>query len=37
MNRKIKTYNAEFKAKLVLEIIEDEKTLNEILLKNWKK
>ena len=46
MSRKRKTYSAEFKAKLVLEIIEGEKTLNEIAskyeilpknLKNWKK
>jgi len=29
MSRKRKTYSAEFKAKLVLEIIEGEKTLNE--------
>ena len=46
MSRKRKTYSTEFKAKLVLEIIEGEKTLNEIAskyeilpknLKNWKK
>ena len=46
MSRKRKTYSAEFKAKLVLEVLEGEKTLNEISSKyeilpknllNWKK
>ena len=46
MSRKRKTYSAEFKAKLVLEVLEGEKTLNEIAshyevlpksLKDWKK
>jgi putative transposase len=46
MSRKRTTYNAEFKAKVVLEILEGEKTLNEIAskynllpknLQNWKK
>jgi len=46
MSTKRKTYNAEFKAKLVLEVLEGEKTINEIAsaygiipnnLKNWKK
>ena len=46
MSRKRKTYTADFKAKLVLEVLEAEKTLNEIAgsyeilpksLQNWKK
>ena len=46
MSRKRTTYSAEFKAKTVLEILEGEKTLNEIAtkyellpknLQNWKK
>jgi len=46
MSVKRKTYSAEFKAKLVLEVLEGEKTINEIAsayeiipnnLKNWKK
>jgi len=46
MSRKRKTYSADFKAKIVLEILEGEKTLNEIAtqyellpknLQNWKK
>jgi putative transposase len=46
MSRKRTTYNAEFKAKAVLEVLEGEKTLNEIAskynllpknLQNWKK
>jgi putative transposase len=46
MNTKRKTYTADFKAKLVLEVLEGEKTLNEIASKykllpknllNWKK
>jgi putative transposase len=46
MSRKRTTYSAEFKAKIVLEILEGEKTLNEIAskydllpknLQNWKK
>ncbi len=46
MSRKRTTYSAEFKAKVVLEILEGEKTLNEIAskykllpknLQNWKK
>ena len=46
MSRKRRTYSAEFKAKLVLEILEGEKTINEIASKyeilpknlmNWKK
>ena len=46
MSTKRKTYSAEFKAKLVLEVLEGEKTINEIAsayeiipnnLKNWKK
>ena len=46
MSRKRKTYTAEFKAKLVLEVLQEEKTLNEIAssyeilpknLQNWKK
>jgi putative transposase len=46
MSRKRKSYSAEFKAKLVLEVLEGEKTLNEIAshyeitpknLQNWKK
>jgi len=46
MSRKRTTYSADFKAKLVLEVLEGEKTLNEIAsqyeiipknLKNWKK
>jgi len=46
MSRKRKTYSAEFKAKIVLEILEGEKSLNEIASKydllpkniqNWKK
>jgi putative transposase len=46
MSVKRKTYSAEFKAKLVLEVLEGERTLNEIAsayevlpknLKNWKK
>ena len=46
MSTKRKTYSAEFKAKLVLEVLEGEKTLNEIAskyeilpknLQNWKK
>lgn len=30
MSTKRKTYNADFKAKLVLEVLEGEKTINEI-------
>ena len=30
MSRKRKTYSADFKAKLVLEVLQEEKTLNEI-------
>ncbi len=46
MSTKRRTYSAEFKAKLVLEVLEGEKTINEIAssyeiipnnLKNWKK
>ena len=46
MSRKRKTYSADFKAKLVLEVLESEKTLNEIAskyevlpksLQDWKK
>ena len=46
MSRKRKTYTADFKAKLVLEVLQEEKTLNEIAgsyeilpksLQNWKK
>jgi transposase-like protein len=46
MSKKRKTYNAEFKAKIVLEVLEGEKTLNEIAsqydllpknIQNWKK
>ena len=46
MSRKRKTYSAEFKAKLVLELLEGDKTLNEIAskyevlpksLQQWKK
>ena len=46
MSKKRTTYSAEFKAKTVLEILEGEKTLNEIAsqysllpknLQNWKK
>jgi len=46
MSVKRKTYSADFKAKLVLEVLEGEKTVNEIAsayevlpvsLKNWKK
>ena len=46
MSRKRKTYSADFKAKLVLELLEGEKTINEIAskyevlpksLQNWKK
>ncbi len=46
MSTKRKTYNADFKAKLVLEVLEGEKTINEIAssyeiipknLINWKK
>ncbi len=46
MSTKRKTYSAEFKSKLVLEVLEAEKTINEIAshyevlpvsLKNWKK
>lgn len=46
MSTKRKTYTAEFKAKLVLELLESEQTLNEVAskyevlpynLKNWKK
>ncbi len=46
MSVKRKSYSADFKAKLVLEVLEDEKTINEIAskyeilpvsLKNWKK
>lgn len=46
MSRKRTTYSADFKAKIVLEVIEGEKTLNEIASKydllpknvqNWKK
>ena len=46
MSRKRKTYTADFKSKIVLEILEGEKTLNEIASKyellpkniqNWKK
>jgi len=46
MSVKRKSYNADFKAKLVLEVIEGEKTINEIAshyevlpvsLKSWKK
>ena len=33
MSKKRKTYTAEFKAKLVLELLEGEKTLNEIASK----
>ena len=33
MSRKRKTYSAEFKAKIVLEILEGEKSLNEIASK----
>ena len=44
MSKKRKTYTAEFKAKLVLEVLQEEKTLNEIAssyeilpknLQNW--
>ncbi len=34
MSRKRKTFSAEFKAKLVLELLEGEKTLNEIASEN---
>jgi len=46
MSTKRKTYTAEFKAKVVLELLEGEQTLNEVAskyevlpynLKNWKK
>ena len=46
MSKKRKVYSAEFKSKLVLEVLEAEQTLNEIAskyeilpnnLKNWKK
>lgn len=46
MSRKRKTYSADFKAKLVLELLEEQQTLNEIAskydvlpksLKDWKK
>ena len=46
MSTKRKSYSADFKAKLVLEVLEGEKTINEIAskyevlpvsLKNWKK
>lgn len=46
MSTKRRTYSAEFKAKLVLEVLEGEKTINEIVslyeiipnnLKNWKR
>ncbi len=46
MSTKRKTYNAEFKAKVVLEVLEAEQTINEIAskyellpanVKNWKK
>jgi putative transposase len=46
MSTKRKTYSADFKAKLVLEVLEGEKAINEIAskyevlpvsLKNWKK
>ena len=46
MSTKRKSYSADFKAKLVLEVLEGEKTVNEIAskyevlptsLKNWKK
>ncbi|MFA6138498.1 MAG: transposase [Sulfurimonas sp.] len=46
MSTKRKTYSAEFKAKLVLEVLEGEKTVNEIAstyevmpvsLNNWKR
>ena len=46
MSRKRATYSADFKAKRVIEVLEDEKTLNEIAtkhellpknLQNWKK
>ncbi|WP_294966138.1 transposase, partial [Sulfurimonas sp.] len=46
MSVKRKSYNADFKAKLVLEVLEGEKTVNEIAsaygvlplsLRNWKK
>ena len=46
MSTKRKTYSADFKAKLVLQVLEGEKTLNEIAsqyeilpknLQNWKK
>ncbi|MDQ7085912.1 MAG: transposase [Sulfurovum sp.] len=46
MSRKRKTYSAEYKAKLVVEVLREEKTLNEIAssyevlpksLQNWKK
>ena len=33
MNRKRKTYSADFKAKLVLELLEGEKTVNEVASK----
>ena len=46
MSKKRKVYSADFKAKLVLEVLEAEKTLNEVAsqyeilpknLQNWKK
>ncbi len=46
MSKKRKSYSADFKAKLVLEVLEGEKTINEIAssyevlpssLKQWKK
>lgn len=46
MSTKRRTYSAEFKAKLVLEVLEGKKTINEIVssyeiipnnLKNWKR
>ena len=36
MSRKRTTYSADFKAKLVLEVLEGEKTLNEIASKNMR-
>ena len=45
MSTKRKTYNAEFKAKIILEVLEAEQTINEIAskyellpanVKNWK-
>ena len=31
MSRKRKTYSADFKAKLVLELLEEDKTVNEVI------